>query len=166
MERRIKSVKSFLIGRLIDGAAVLVAALIVPGLHAPNGVVGSVVVAIVFAAINLVLRPVVMLLAFPILLVFFVPSFVLLNAVMLWICSRLSDSAGFGFRADGLIALILGASVVIVVRLIAKESVQAWVRRRQLEKERAQLEHLERVRTWMQGERDRFKRAAEERRTT
>ena len=155
-----------LIHGLTDVAAVLLAMGIVPGLHPPSGLLATVGVALLFAVLSLLLRPVVALLTFPVVLVITGPSLILFNALTLWFCSRISTAAGLGFRTDSVMALLLGAVLVLVMRVIATQSMRVRTRRRGWEKERAQLRHLEHVRNWVRGERDRFKRAAEERRTT
>jgi putative membrane protein len=153
-----------LVQALTDAAAVLLAMGIVPSLHPPDGALATVGVALLFAVLRLVLRPVVALLTFPVVLIFTGPSIVLFNALILWLCSWISVAAGLNFRGGGVMAFLLGAVIVMVMRVVATQSIQVLPRRRGLEKERAQLQHLEHVRDWMQGERDRFKRAAEERR--
>lgn len=155
-----------LVNGLTDAVAVWLAMAIVPGLHPPSGLLAIVAVALLFSVLSLLLRPVVALLTVPVVLLITGPSLILFNALTLWFCSRISTAAGLGFRADGFTALLLGAVLVLGMRVAVTQSMQVRTRRRGWEKERAQLKHLEYVRDWMQGERDRFKRAAEERRTT
>jgi len=155
-----------LIDLVTDAAAVLLAMGIVPGLHPPDGPLAIAAVVLMFAVLSLLLRPLVFLLTIPVVLLITGPSLVLFNALILWFCLRLSNAAGLNFRADGITALLLGTVVILTARMVAAESRLLRTRRRASERERAQLKHLEFVRDWMQGERDRFKKAAEERRRT
>ena len=73
------------------------------------------VVALVFGALNVSVRPILMLLTFPFLIVTLGLFTFVLNALMLWLTSVISEALGLGFRVDGFGAAFLGALVVSVV---------------------------------------------------
>lgn len=73
------------------------------------------VVAVVFGAVNAVVRPVVRFLAFPFILLTLGLLLLVINALMLLLTSWLSGQIGVGFHVDGFWAAVVGAVVVSVV---------------------------------------------------
>ena len=72
-------------------------------------------VALVFGILNMLVKPVLFLLTLPFFLVTLGLFTLVLNAVMLWLTSALSESLGLGFRVDGFWPAFLGALVVSIV---------------------------------------------------
>ena len=73
------------------------------------------VVAVVFGAVNAVVRPVVRFLAFPFILLTLGLLLLVINALMLLLTSWLSAQIGLGFDVDGFGTAVVGAVVVSVV---------------------------------------------------
>ena len=111
---------------IVNALALLVAAWLVPGIHlraahphAPtNAWVTLIIVAVIFAIINTVIRPIVILLSLPLeILTLGLFTFVI-NAVMLLVTSWIAQGAGLAFRVDGFIAALLGALVISLVSFL------------------------------------------------
>ena len=105
----------FLIRWLVNAASLWVATRLVPGVSYTGGWVPFLGVALVFGIVNAFIRPVAKLLTLPlIILTLGLFSFVV-NALMLWLTSSLSDALGLGFRVSGFWAAFFGALVVSLV---------------------------------------------------
>src|SRR5688500_15161685 len=106
----------WLISRLlINAAALWTATRIVPGISFDGDWRLLFVVALVFGVLNVSVRPVLMLLTLPFLIVTLGLFTFVLNALMLWLTSAISDALGLGFHVEGFGAAFLGALVVSVV---------------------------------------------------
>jgi putative membrane protein len=103
---------------LINAIALWIATRIVPGLSFDGPTPMLVVVALVFALVNAIVRPVLKILTFPALILTFGLFIFVINALMLWLTAELSDAFGLGFHVEGFRAAFLGALVVSVVGLM------------------------------------------------
>ncbi|HLC99586.1 MAG TPA: phage holin family protein [Patescibacteria group bacterium] len=105
---------------IINALAVLLAAYIVPGIVV-SGFYTALIVALVLGLVNLVIRPIVLLLTLPInILTLGLFTFVI-NGLLFWLVSTFIK----GFEVRGFFAAILGSLVVSMVswfagRLLAK----------------------------------------------
>jgi putative membrane protein len=106
---------STLLRLLINAAALWVATRIVNGISFTGDIPTLLGVALVFGVLNAVLRPILMVLTIPFLIITLGLFTFVLNAVMLLITSAVSDALGLGFRVDGFGSAFLGALVVSVV---------------------------------------------------
>lgn len=105
-----------LFGRLlINAAALWVAIRLVPGVSFTGEWWRLLVVALMFAVLNVSVRPVLMLLTLPFFLVTLGLFTFVLNAFMLWLTSGLSGALGLGFHVSGFGAAFIGALVVSTV---------------------------------------------------
>jgi putative membrane protein len=100
---------------LINAAALWAATRVVPGISFDGDWRLLFVVALVFGVINVSVRPVLMLLTLPFLILTLGLFTFVLNAMMLWLTSAISNALGLGFRVDGFIAAFFGALVVTAV---------------------------------------------------
>lgn len=100
---------------LINAAALWVATRLVPGMSFDGDWRLLFVVALVFGVLNVSVRPVLMLLTLPFLIVTLGLFTFVLNALMLWLTSAISNALGLGFRVEGFGAAFLGALVVTIV---------------------------------------------------
>lgn len=117
----------FILLRLvINAVGLLAAAWIVPGIHLaaagrhpqPHDWVTLLIVALIFAAINLIIRPVALLLALPLnILTLGLFTFVV-NALMLILTSWIAQGMELGFRIDGFVPALLGALIVSAVSFV------------------------------------------------
>lgn len=99
---------------LVTAASLWVAIRIVPGLSFEGGVLAFAGVAVVFAVVNAVVRPLALVFSLPLLLVTLGLFWLVVNGLMLWLTAALSGALGLGFQVRGLWAAVLGALVVSV----------------------------------------------------
>lgn len=107
-----------LVRLLINAAALWAATRLVPGISFTGDWRLLFVVTLVFGVLNVSVRPVLMLLTFPFLIVTLGLFTFVLNAVMLWLTSAVSGALGLGFHVDGFLAAFVGALVVSVVSFV------------------------------------------------
>lgn len=105
----------FIVRLLVNAAALWVATRIVPGVSYDGGLFPLLAVALVFGVINATLRPLTKVLTFPLILVTLGLFALVVNGLMLWLTSSLSDAFGLGFHVSGFWAAFFGALVVSVV---------------------------------------------------
>jgi putative membrane protein len=103
----------FLIRILINGAAILLAASIVPGV-AVRSVTSALVAGLVLALVNAIIRPVLLVVTLPITLVTLGLFIFVLNAFCFWLSSVFVP----GLTVAGFWAAFLGALIVSVVSWI------------------------------------------------
>jgi len=100
---------------LINAAALWVAVRIVPGLAYTGTPLMLLGVALVFGIVNTILKPIVILLSLPAVLLTLGVFLLVINALMLWLTGWLSTALGLGFQVQGLGPAFLGAIVVSLV---------------------------------------------------
>ena len=103
----------FLIRVLVNGAAILLAASIVPGV-AVRSVTSALIAGFVLALINAIVRPILVFLTLPITLVTLGLFIFVLNAFCFWLASVFVP----GLSVHGFLAAFLGALIVSVVSWI------------------------------------------------
>jgi putative membrane protein len=108
----------FLVRLLVNAAALWVATRIVPGVSYEGGWMPFLGTAIVFGILNAFIRPVAKILTFPLIIVTLGLFALVVNGLMLWLTSALSESLGLGFRVSGFWAAVWGALVVSLVSAI------------------------------------------------
>ena len=108
---------SILIRLLINSVALWVAATLVPGVSFTGPPALLLAVALVFGVINTALKPVLMILTLAALLLTLGLFTLVLNAFLLWLTGRLSDSLGLGFHVTGFGPAFIGALVVSIVSI-------------------------------------------------
>ena len=100
---------------LINAAALWVATQLISGISFDGDWRLLLAVALVFGVLNALVRPLLILLTFPFLLVTLGLFTLVLNAFMLWLTSALSQALGLGFHVGDFWAAFLGALVVSIV---------------------------------------------------
>ena len=121
---------------LINAAALWAATRMVPGISFDGDWRLLFVVALVFGVLNVSVRPVLMLLTLPFLIVTLGLFTFVLNALMLWLTSAISDALGLGFHVEGFGAAFLGALVVSVVSFMLSLFVMSGARARRAHHDR------------------------------
>jgi putative membrane protein len=105
--------KKFIQSWIINTLAVLVAAYIVPGIHYKS-TADLFVASLLLGILNSFIRPLLLLLALP-LLIFTLGLFILvINAVLLWFVGSLN----LGFEVDGFLSAFWGALIISVISLL------------------------------------------------
>ena len=107
-----------LIRLFINAAALWAAVRLVPGVSFTGDATLLFVVALIFGVLNASLKPLLMILTLPFLLITLGLFTFVLNAFQLWTTSALSGALGLGFHVEGFAAAFLGALVVSAVSLL------------------------------------------------
>ena len=105
----------FLIRFLTSAAALWVATRIVPGVTYDGTWLPFLGVSLILAVINATLRPLVKLLTCPLILLTLGLFALVVNGLMLWLTSSVSQSLGLGFHVTGFWAAFFGGLVVSIV---------------------------------------------------
>ena len=108
---------------VINALALLAAAWFVPGIQlavARGQTTGRdwlalLVVALIFGAVNAVIRPIVVFLTLPVTLLTLGLFIFVINALMLLLTSWIAQGMELGFRVNGFVPALLGALIVSVV---------------------------------------------------
>lgn len=108
----------FIVRLLINAAALWVAIRFVPGISFAGDEITLLLVALVFGLLNAIIRPVLIVLSLPILILTLGLFTFVLNALMLWLTSWLSAAFGLGFHVTGFWPAFLGALVVTIVSAV------------------------------------------------
>jgi putative membrane protein len=101
---------NLLIKLIINALAVFAASYILPGVSVANFTT-AIVVAIVLALLNLLIKPLLILLTIPITIVTLGIFLLFINAIIVLICSALVD----GFKVDGVLYALLFSLVVSLI---------------------------------------------------
>jgi putative membrane protein len=105
----------FLVRLLVNAAALWVATQLVPGVTYSGAVLPFLGVALVFGIVNAFIRPVAKLLALPLIILTLGIFALIINGLMLWLTSSLSQALGLGFHVSGFWAAVFGSLVVSLV---------------------------------------------------
>lgn len=103
---------AFLIRLLVTAASLWVAVQLVPGIVHVGHWAALIAVALVFGIVNATIRPVLLFLTFPVVILTLGLFILVLNALMLWLTGALSAALGLGFHVEGFWAGLLGGLVV------------------------------------------------------
>jgi len=107
----------FIVRLLVNAAALWVATAIVPGVTYTGGPLPLLGVALVFGVINATLRQLAKILTFPLIILTLGIFALVINGLMLWLTSSLSESLGLGFHVHGFWPAFWGAIVVSLVSM-------------------------------------------------
>ena len=102
---------------LINAAALWVAVRLVPGVSFTGDGWLLLFVALIFGLLNACLKPLLVILSLPFLLLTLGLFTFVLNALLLWITSALSGALGLGFHVAGFDSAFVGALVVSAVSI-------------------------------------------------
>jgi putative membrane protein len=111
-------VRSLLLHWILNAAALWVAAALIPGLDFSGGPGRLLLVAAVFGIVNSTLRPLLTILTCPLIVLTLGLFTLVINALMLLVTGRLSESWNLGFTVSGFWAAFFGGLVVGLVSLI------------------------------------------------
>jgi putative membrane protein len=91
--------------------ALWVTTVVVPGITFHGSIITLIVAGAIWGLFNLIVRPIAMILAFPLLILTLGLFFFILNGILLWLASFVLP----GYRVTDIIAGILGALVMTIV---------------------------------------------------
>jgi putative membrane protein len=100
---------------LINAAALWVAVRIVPGVSYAGGWLGFLGVALIFGVVNTFVGITAKVLTFPLIFVTLGLFIFVINGLMLWLTSAVSEALGLGFSVAGFWPAFWGALVVTIV---------------------------------------------------
>ena len=109
---------NLLVRLIINAVALWLATRFVDGISFDGQIGFLLVVALVFGAVNTIVKPILMVLTFPFLIVTLGLFLLVLNAVMLWLTGAISDAAGLGFHVSSFKAAFIGGLVVSIVSFV------------------------------------------------
>ena len=109
---------NILIRLVINAVALWLATRLVDGISFDGQIAFLLVVALVFGAVNTIVKPILMILTFPFLIVTLGLFLLVLNGVMLWLTGAISDAANLGFHVSGFKAAFVGGLVVSIVSFV------------------------------------------------
>lgn len=102
---------AFVIQLLSTAFAIVLIAYLLPSLLSADGFGSAIVAAFVLALMNVVVRPILVLLSFPFIVVTLGLSLLILNGLMLWMVSAIVP----GFRVHGFWGAVLGSLLISLV---------------------------------------------------
>ena len=100
---------------LVNAAALWVATRLVSGVSYDGGALPFFGVALVFGVVNALIRPVAKLFTLPIIILTLGLFALVVNGLMLWLTSSVSQSLGLGFHVTGFWAAFFGGLVISIV---------------------------------------------------
>jgi putative membrane protein len=121
---------NLLIRLIINAVALWLATRFVDGISFDGQIAFLLVVALVFGAVNTIVKPILMVLTFPFLIVTLGLFLLVLNAAMLWLTGAISDAAELGFHVSSFKSAFIGGLVVSVVSFVLSLMVGSDSKRR------------------------------------
>lgn len=109
---------NLLLRLLINALALWLATRLVDGISFDGQIAFLLVVALVFGAVNTIVKPILVVLTFPFLIVTLGLFLLVLNGVMIWLTGAISDAAELGFHVSSFKAAFVGGLVVSVVSFV------------------------------------------------
>lgn len=116
---------TLLLRLLINGVAIWLAQLWVDGIDikSPETTTQSKLIAItaitvVFALVNWLVKPLVKLLSLPLVVLTLGLFLLVINALMLWLTAKITESFDYGLIVDGFWAAVIGAVIITLVNWV------------------------------------------------
>ncbi|MFD3743786.1 phage holin family protein [Nocardia sp. NPDC058633] len=76
------------------------------------------IVALVFTAVNAVIKPIVKLLSLPFVILTLGLFLLVVNAAMLWLTAKITEITDYGLRVDGFWAAVWGGVIIMLVNWV------------------------------------------------
>jgi putative membrane protein len=108
----------FLLRLAATAVALWVAVLLVPGIEYAGPWWHLLLVALVFGVVNAVVRPILLYLSCPLIVLTLGLFMLVLNALMLWLTGALSGALGIAFDVHGFLPAFVGGLVVGIVSAV------------------------------------------------
>ncbi|MFF0632473.1 phage holin family protein [Nocardia sp. NPDC004151] len=116
---------TLLIRLLINGVAIWLAAAWVTGIkiETPEQTTQSKIlvvaaITVVFAIVNTLVKPIVKVLSFPFIVVSLGLFLLVINALMLWLTAKITETTEYGLRVEGFWAAVLGGLIISLVNWV------------------------------------------------
>lgn len=108
----------FIIRTIITAVALWAAVALIPGIEYQGAWWGLLIVALVFGVINALVRPALLILSCPLIVLTLGLFIFVLNAFLLWLTGQVSGALGLDFSVTGFWAAVLGGIIVGVVSTV------------------------------------------------
>lgn len=108
----------FILRLLVTAASLWVAVSLVPGIEFAGPWTHLLLVALVFGVVNAIVRPIILMLTCPLVLLTLGLFIFVLNGLMLLLTGALSTAVGIDFRVTGILAAIIGALIIGIVSTV------------------------------------------------
>ena len=99
----------------INAVALWVAVKLLPGLSHDGSMISLIAVALIFGLVNALVRPILLLLTCPLVLLTLGLFILIVNTLMLWLTIVLSNTLGLGIHSESFVATFFGAVVISLV---------------------------------------------------
>lgn len=109
---------TFIIRLVLAAAALWVTVYLVPGITYTGPLLHLLVVALVFGVVNALVRPLLVALTCPLIILTLGLFALVLNGLMLWLTSALSGELGIDFHVSGFVPAFIGGLVFGIVSAI------------------------------------------------
>ncbi|CAN5871116.1 hypothetical protein BH23GEM9_BH23GEM9_28670 [soil metagenome] len=109
---------TFFLRLLATAAALWVAVALVPGIVFTGPWVHLLGVALVFGLVNAIVRPIILAMTCPLVLITLGLFIFVLNGLMLWLTGELSTMLGIAFNVTGILSAIVGGLIVGIVSTV------------------------------------------------
>jgi len=115
---------AFLVRVLINGVAIWLATLILPGLHIVGGdsnwetLAIILLIALVFGLVNAIVKPIVAFLSIPLYILTLGLFTIIVNALMLMLTAWITEATDWGLRIDNFGVACWGAIIISIVSLV------------------------------------------------
>ncbi|MFQ5538635.1 MAG: phage holin family protein [Gemmatimonadota bacterium] len=106
--------RNFLIRLFVNALALSAAAYVVPGIHLTGGFFDILLVALVFGIVNAILKPILILLSLPFLILTLGLFAFVVNGVLLLVTAALTEH----LAVSGIFAAILGSIIISLVTML------------------------------------------------
>ncbi len=110
----------FIIRLLVNAVALLIVAYFLPGVHVAS-ITAALIAAFVLGIVNAILRPILIILTLPVVILTLGLFTFVINAITFWIVAHL----GIGLTVDGFWSAFLGALVLTIVSYLLSTLVKA-----------------------------------------
>ncbi len=108
----------FVIRTIVTAIALWAAVALIPGIDYQGAWWGLLLVALVFGVINALVRPVLLILSCPLIVLTLGLFIFVLNAFLLWLTGQVSGALGLDFRVTGFWSAVLGGIIVGIVSTV------------------------------------------------
>jgi putative membrane protein len=126
---------SFVARLLINAVALWLATRFVDGISFDGELPFLLLVALIFGAVNAIVKPILVVLTFPFLIVTLGLFLLVLNGVMIWLTGAISDATSLGFHVSSFKAAFIGGLIVTVVSFVLSLMVGSDSKRRKERKD-------------------------------
>lgn len=108
----------FIIRTIITAVSLWAAVALIPGIEYQGAWWGLLLVAMVFGLINALVRPALVLLSCPLIVLTLGLFIFVLNAFLLWLTGQVSGALGIDFQVTGFFAAVVGGIIVGMVSTV------------------------------------------------